>query len=198
MKSSALNVAIRSIEIESKAVSDIIRYLDREAFGRAVDAMSRCGKIITAGCGGSGIAAKKFAHSLCCIEKNAYFLSPSEALHGGLGCVKKEDVVVMLSRGGKTAELMPIASVCRKKGATLVTVTENRDSPLALQSQIVIPIHVKQESDPCDIMTTASFMVAVALFDAMLAAIMEETGYRIEQFALIHPGGAVGEFLNSK
>lgn len=197
MKSSALDAAVRSAGIESKAVLDVLECVNTEAFGRAVDAMSHCDKIITSGCGGSGIAAKKFAHSLCCIEKNGYFLSPSEALHGGLGCVKKEDVVLLLSRGGKTAELMPIVSVCNEKKATLIAVTENNDSPLALRSQILIPMHVEQESDPCGIMTTTSFVMAVALFDAMLSAIMVETGYRIEQFALIHPGGAVGELLNT-
>ncbi|NLX66514.1 MAG: SIS domain-containing protein, partial [Bacteroidales bacterium] len=104
--------------------------------------------------------------------------------------------VVMVSRGGKTAELLPIIDVCRKKGVTLIGVTENLESPLAGSSQIVIPMKIKKESDPLNVMATTSFVVTIAIFDALLAAIMEDTGYQLAQFALIHPGGAVGNRLN--
>lgn len=103
----------------------------------------------------------------------------------------------MVSRGGKTAELLPIIDVCNKKEAILIGVTENLTSPLAEKSQIVIPVKIERESDPLNIMATSSFVVTIAIFDALLSAIMEETGYRIEQFALIHPGGAVGKKLNN-
>lgn len=185
-----------SIRIESKAIADIIDYLDEDRFYEAVKALSICPKIITCASGSSGIAAKKFAHSLCCIERNAQFLSPAEAIHGGMGCMKKGDAVVIVSRGGKTAELLPIIDVCNKKEVILIGVTESVDSPLARQSQIVIPMRIERESDPLNIMATSSFVVTIAIFDALLAAIMETTDYRLEQFALIHPGGAVGNRLN--
>jgi len=155
-------------------------------------------KIITCASGSSGIAAKKFSHSLCCIERSAQFLSPAEAVHGGLGCVKKGDAVVMVSRGGKTVELLPIIDVCNKKEAILIAVTENLDSPLAQKAQLIIPVKIERESDKYSVMATASFIATVALFDALLVAIMEETDYKVEQFSLIHPGGAVGERLNQK
>jgi len=196
MKENSIKQAKESIIIESKAISDIIEYLDEESFGKAVDVLSACPKIITCASGSSGIAAKKFAHSLCCIERNAQFLSPAEALHGGMGCIKKGDAVVMVSRGGKTAELLPIMDVCNKKKAILIAITENINSPLAQKAQCVIPLKIERESDKLNIMATSSFIVTVALFDAMLTAIMEETEYRLEQFALIHPGGAVGDLLN--
>jgi len=196
MKKNLIALAIKSLEIESKAISDIIEYLDVESFYKAVDILSNCPKIITCASGSSGIAAKKFAHSLCCIERNAQFLSPAEAVHGGLGCVKKGDAVVMVSRGGKTSELLPIIDVCNKKGAILIGVTENLTSPLANKAQVVVPMKIERESDKLNIMATTSFVVTVAIFDAMLSAIMEETGYQLEQFALIHPGGAVGKKLN--
>lgn len=196
MKDQSLKLALESLKVESSAVSDIISYLDVVKFSSAVDALSKCSKIITCASGSSGIAAKKFSHSLCCIERDAFFLSPSEAIHGGLGCVKKGDVVVMVSRGGKTAELLPIISVCNKKQAILIGITENLDSPLAKAAQIVVPIKIHKESDKYNVMATSSFIATIALFDAMLVAIMEETDYKLEQFALIHPGGAVGELLN--
>lgn len=190
--------ALASLKIESKAISDIMRYLDTECFIKAVKVLSTCPKIITCASGSSGIATKKFAHSLCCIERNAQFLSPAEALHGGMGCIKKGDAVVMVSRGGKTAELLPIINVCNKKEAILIAVTENLKSPLAEKAQVVVPLKIEKESDKYNMMATASFIATVAIFDAMLVAIMEETGYRLEQFSLIHPGGAVGNRLNQQ
>ncbi len=197
MEITSLELAKKSLEIESKTVLDIIGYLDVKSFGRVVDILSSCQKIITCASGSSGIAAKKFAHSLKCIERNAQFLSPAEAVHGGLGCVKKNDAVVIVSRGGKTAELLPIIDVCNKKEAIIIGITENMNSPLAKKSQCVVPLKIEKESDKFNVMATSSFIASVAIFDAMLVAIMEETNYRLEQFSLIHPGGAVGERLNS-
>lgn len=97
MKNKSVQLARKSLEIERDGISDIINYLDMESFGKAVDILSTCPKIITCASGSSGIAAKKFSHSLCCIERNAQFLSPAEALHGGMGCIKKGDAVVMVS-----------------------------------------------------------------------------------------------------
>ena len=188
--------AKESIQIEAKAIADIANYLDEESFCKAVEALAAAPRITTCASGSSGIAAKKFAHSLCCIERGAQFLSPAEAVHGGMGCMKKGDVVVMVSRGGKTAELLPIIDVCNKKGVTLIGVTENLNSILAQKSQIVVPMKIERESDCLNTMATTSYVVTIALFDAMLNALMVMTDYTLEQFALIHPGGAVGAKLN--
>lgn len=195
-KKVVLQRAKQSLEIESKAISDIIDYLDKDSFLKAVEVLSTCPKIITCASGSSGIAAKKFAHSLCCVERNAQFLSPAEAIHGGMGCMKKGDAVVMVSRGGKTVELLPIIDVCNKKEVVLIGITENLDAPLAKNSQIVVPMKIEKESDGLNVMATASFVATIAIFDAMLASIMEMTNYTLGQFALIHPGGAVGNRLN--
>ena len=197
MKNSSFHLAKKSLKIESRTISDILNYLNVESFGSAVMALCTCPKIITCASGSSGIAAKKFAHSLCCIERNAQFLSPAEALHGGMGCIKKGDAVVMVSRGGKTVELLPIIDVSNKKEAVLIAITENLDSPLAKKAQFVVPLKIEKESDKYNVMATASFIATVAIFDAMLVAIMEETDYRLEQFSLIHPGGAVGKMLGN-
>ena len=188
--------AKESIAIEAKAIADIAGYLDEDGFYEAVKALAAAPRITTCASGSSGIAAKKFAHSLCCIERGAQFLSPAEAVHGGMGCMKKGDVVVMVSRGGKTAELLPIIDVCNKKGVTLIGVTENLNSILAQKSEIVVPMKIERESDCLNVMATTSYVVTVALFDAMLNALMVMTDYTLQQFALIHPGGAVGDRLN--
>lgn len=192
----SIEMARQSLEIEANAVKDVLEKMDWVAFQKATEALSKCDKIITCASGSSGIAAKKFAHTLCCIERPAQFLPPCEAMHGGLGAVQKGNVVVLVSRGGKTAELLPVLDVSIKKGATVIGVTENMDSPIAKQSDIVLPMHIEKESDKYNMQATSSYIATIALFDALICAVMEETDYKKEQFALIHPGGAVGESLN--
>ncbi|AKJ63670.1 KpsF/GutQ family sugar-phosphate isomerase [Kiritimatiella glycovorans] len=196
MNSTAMEAACASIEIETRAVCGLEGIERSEAFGQAVDALAACPRIMTCASGSSGIAARKFAHTLCCIERGAMFMPPGEAVHGGLGGLKTEDVMVMVSRGGKTAELMPVIDVCRKKGATLIAVTENLNSILAQAAAIVLPLRIERESDPLDTMATSSFIATIALFDALIAALIEQTGFTRAQFGLIHPGGAVGEELS--
>ena len=191
----SIEMARQSLEIEANAVKDVLDKMDWVAFQKATEALSKCDKIITCASGSSGIAAKKFAHTLCCIERPAQFLPPCEAMHGGLGAVQKGNVV-LVSRGGKTAELLPVLDVSIKKGATVIGVTENMDSPIAKQSDIVLPMHIEKESDKYNMQATSSYIATIALFDALICAVMEETDYKKEQFALIHPGGAVGERLN--
>lgn len=192
----SIEMARQSLEIEANAVKDVLDKMDWVAFQKATEALSKCDKIITCASGSSGIAAKKFAHTLCCIERPAQFLPPCEAMHGGLGAVQKGNIVVLVSRGGKTAELLPVLDVSIKKGATVIGVTENMDSPIAKQSDIVLPMHIEKESDKYNMQATSSYIATIALFDALICAVMEETDYKKEQFALIHPGGAVGERLN--
>jgi D-arabinose 5-phosphate isomerase GutQ len=134
---------------------------------------------------------------MCCIELPARFISPSEALHGASGFLKEGDVMVLASRGGKTAELLPIIDICKLKGVKIISITENTDSPLALGADIVIKMHVERETDKYNSQGTTSFVVLSAIFDALQTALLEETGFKNNQFAVIHPGGAVGERLNS-
>ncbi len=196
MKEISLQRAVESLEIETKAVADVLATLDKDAFAAAVDLLANADRIITSASGSSGVAAKKFAHTLCCVERPAQFLPPCEAMHGGLGAVQKDNVVVLVSRGGKTAELLPVLSVALEKNAKIIGVTENMDSPIAKHSDVVLPMHIEKESDKYNMQATASFVATIALFDALICAVMEETDYQKEQFALIHPGGAVGERLN--
>ncbi|MBR6726524.1 MAG: SIS domain-containing protein [Clostridia bacterium] len=198
MKNTSYKSALLSIEREREAVENALSRISEKDFGRAVDLLANCPRIMTSASGSSGIAAKKFAHSLCCIERGAMFMPPCEAVHGGMGGIKREDVMVMVSRGGKTSELLPLIDVVTKKGASLIAVTENPDSPLAKAASVVLLMNVGKESDPLGLMATSSYVQTIAIFDALLAALIEETGYTAEQFGLIHPGGAVGEHINGK
>ena len=182
--------------IEANAVENALSAIPEENFMRAVDALAKAERIAAAGCGHSGIVCQHFAHLMCCIERPARFISPAEAVHGATGFLKKGDVMVFASRGGKTKELLPILDICKKKEVTVISVTENLTSPLAEGTDIVIPMAVTRETDRYNSQGTTSTTVLSVIFDALQTALIEVTGYKNEQFALIHPGGAVGERLN--
>ena len=198
MNSRADQAARAAFQIESEAIKDTAAVMDYIAFGKAVDALAGAARIGASGCGHSGICCQHFAHLMCCIEKPARFISPAEAVHGAMGFIQKGDVLVLASRGGKTAELIPIMEIARRKNAVIVTVTENRNSPLSKGADIVLPMVVHHETDKYNSQGTSSFVALSAVFDALQAALIEETEYQNEQFALIHPGGAVGDRLNRK
>lgn len=198
MKQEALQRAKESLEIEARAIKNILYYMDFKSFGNVIEVLVKCTRIATSGCGHSGIACMHFAHSLCCIERPARFISPSEAVHGAMGFVQKGDAIILASRGGKTDELIKILEIARIKQAVIICITENMDSPLAKMSDIVLPMKIEKESDKFDSQSTSSFVALSAIFDALQVALIEETDYVNEQFALIHPGGAVGERLNLK
>ena len=196
MKTYSWERARNSFVIEAEAIRKALDYIEEDAFGKAIDALAKAERIGTSGCGHSGIACRHFAHSMCCIELPARFISPSEALHGASGFIHKGDVMVLASRGGKTAELLPIQQICKRKQAIVIGITENMDSPLAANADITIKMHIERESDKYNSQGTTSFVVLSAIFDALQVALLDETGFQNEQFALIHPGGAVGERLN--
>ena len=195
---SAIEQGFDTFRIEAESLIETSKVLDKGEFQKAVEALAKAERIISAGCGHSGIACQHFAHLMCCIERPARFISPAEAVHGGLGYIQKGDVIVLASRGGKTDELMPIADICKNKGATVIGITENLASPLAQKSDIVIAMKVTRECDKYNCQGTTSFTVLAAIFDALQTAVLENTGFKNEEFAVIHPGGAVGKRLNSK
>ena len=196
MTEQAIRRAQEAFVIEADALREAGQIMDMQEFGRAVQALKSAPRIAASGCGHSGIACRHFAHLMCCIERPARFISPAEAVHGATGYVQAGDVLVLVSRGGKTAEILPIADIARRKGAVVISLTEALDSPLADLSDIVLPMRISRETDKYNSQGTTSFAVTNAIFDALQAALIEETGYRNEQFAVIHPGGAVGERLN--
>ena len=196
--SEALAAARAAYDIDSACIEEMKAYFDEEAFSRAVELLAAAPRIGAAGCGHSGIVCQHFAHLMCCIERPARFISPAEAVHGATGFLQKGDVMVLASRGGKTGELLPIGDICKAKGVSIITVTENLDSPLAKMADVVLKQHVNRETDKYNLQGTTSTTALCVIFHALQAALIEHTGYQAGQFALIHPGGAVGERLNHR
>lgn len=194
----ALQAAKAAYDIEAECISQMKGYFDDEQFSKAVELLSAAPRIGAAGSGHSGIMCQHFAHLMCCIERPARFVSPAEAVHGATGFIQKGDVMVFASRGGKTKELLPIVDICKAKGVSIITITENLESPLAQAADVVLKQYVNRETDKWNAQGTTSTTALAMIFHALQAAMIEHTGYQAEQFALIHPGGAVGERLNHK
>ena len=196
MKKESLLAARAAYEIEAECLCEMINYFDDEAFSKAVALLKESPRIGASGCGHSGIICQHFAHLMCCIEQPAKFVSPAEAVHGGMGFLQAGDVMLFASRGGKTGELLPILDICHRKGVRVITVTENLESPLAKGADVVLKQYVNRETDKYNSQGTTSSTALAMIFHALQTALIEETDYKNEQFALIHPGGAVGERLN--
>jgi len=196
MKSSTFEFMRSSVAAERRALDVLHEQMDENEFLKTLDYILKSNLVVLSACGSSGFAAKKFAHSLCCVECPAKFVPPSEAVHGGMGALKKDNLLILVSKGGKTDELIPLVSIAKSKGAKIAIVTANPDSALAREADSVLLLPDVPESDVYGVMSTASFAATVAIFDALMMGIMEEKDYALSDFALIHPGGAVGKRIN--
>ena len=198
MKKESLSAAKAAYETEYECIRGMLEHFDDEQFSRAVELLAGAERIGASGCGHSGIICQHFAHLMCCIELSAKFISPAEAVHGGMGFLHEGDVMLFASRGGKTGELLPMLDICKRKGIKVIAVTENLDSPLAKNADAVLKQYVNRETDKYNSQGTTSSSALCMIFHALQTALIEETDYKNEQFAVIHPGGAVGERLNDK
>lgn len=189
----------RTIQMEAEAVKTLLDTVDMEKVAAAVEKIGTMkGKVVAAGCGTSAMGARKIVHSLNCIERPAVFLTPSDAVHGGLGVLQKEDILILVSKGGNTGELAQLIPACRAKGAYLIGVTENEDSLIGREADLCLRVKVDREPCHFNMLATSSTMAVVSVFDAICIALMTYTSYTREQFAVIHPKGAVGERLLKK
>jgi len=189
----------RCIDIEAAAIGKLKNGLDMDTAVNIVRLIGDCkGRIVLTGCGTSAMAARKIAHTLNCIERPALFLTPSDAVHGALGVLREGDLLILISKGGNTSELLPLLSAGKTKRVRTVAVTENPDSVLGKESDICLKIKV--DAEPCrfNMLATASTLAVISAFDAICIALMQYTNYTREQFAVIHPGGAVGDRLLGK
>lgn len=186
-------------EAESFSVKSLINTVSADSVEFVVKALAECkkngGRVVTCGAGTSGAAAKKIAHTLSCVEIPSFFLSPADSVHGALGAVQKGDAVIAVSKGGGTKEIINMLPGIKAKGAILIAVTENENSVLANMSDFLLKVKAEKEPDPFNMLATASTMAVIAVFDAIAVALMYYTGYSKNQFAIIHPAGAVGERL---
>ena len=186
----------RSIAIEAESIRRLADDMNEESVLKTAKALQNCkGKVILSACGTSAMAARKIAHSLNCIEIPALFLSPADAVHGGLGVLQEEDILILITKGGNTKELVNLIPACKIKKAFLIGVSENPESTVATEADIYLKVKVEKEPCRFNMLATASTLAVISMFDSICIALMQMTGYTREQFAVIHPGGAVGERL---
>lgn len=198
IKAESIKAALAAYEIERDCIDKMRDYFNETEFSKAVEILAAAPRIAASGCGHSGIICRHFAHLMCCIERPARFISPAEAVHGATGFLQEGDVMVFASRGGKTKELLPIMEICKRKGVKIITVTENTESELAKGADVVLKQYVNRETDKYNSQGTTSSTALCMIFHTLQTSLIEETNYKNEQFALIHPGGAVGARINKK
>ena len=186
---------------EAKALSGLTGKLDYDAMDRIVDLLLSVKRekkrVVTIGCGTSGIAARRVAHLLSCIEVPTVFLSPSEALHGALGFVQKDDLAILIAKGGNTSEVIACLPCLKEKGAVIIGVTHSALSALARQSDITLLMDTGEEPCPFQLMPCSSTLGVMAAWDAIILSAMRLNGFTREDFLSIHPGGATGETLRN-
>lgn len=197
MTDKALKQAKNAFTIESECLKEMLNNFDDKSFLKVVNFLKNASRIGATGCGHSGIMCQHFAHLMCCIERPARFISPSEAVHGATGFLQKDDVCLFVSRGGETEELFPIVKICKDKDVKIIAVTENTKSFIAKSADVVLKMYINRETDKYNCQGTTSSTVSAVIFHALQTALIEVTGYKNQQFSSIHPGGAVGKRLNS-
>jgi len=189
-------------KIEISSIKELATTVDKDAIFRVVEMIADCknnnGRVITMGIGTSAAAARKIAHTFSCIEIPSFFLSPADSMHGGLGAVQRNDIVIAISKGGNTKEIINVIPFLKKKEVKLIGVTENENSILGKECNLLLKVKVKREADEFNMLATSSTIAVISLFDAIAIFLMKYTDYTKEQFAIIHPGGAVGERLLKK
>jgi arabinose-5-phosphate isomerase len=153
------------------------------------------GHVLVGGAGTSNAVARRMAHLLCCCGVPAVYLSAADCLHGSAGAVTAADTVVLISKGGKTAEVNEFARIAKQRGARLVAFTEAPQSELGLLADAVVVVRVPPESDPFGMVATSSSLAVSAMSDAICETLLFEKDYSRESFARTHPGGAVGDLI---
>ena len=190
-----IEVANRVLDIESAAIKDLKGTLNK-SFVEACEACGNCkGKIIVMGLGKSGHIADKIAATFASTGAPAFFIHPSEAIHGDLGMIDKEDIVLILSYSGETEEIVSLIPIIKNMGITIIALTGNKKSKLSNEATINLNVEVKEEACPMNLAPTASTTAALAMGDAIAVALLEKKGFTKEDFAKSHPGGVLGKKL---
>jgi arabinose-5-phosphate isomerase len=189
------SLARKVLETEAAAILALLNRLDGR-FDCAVNLLRHCkGRVIVTGMGKSGIICQKIAATLTSTGTAAFFLHPAEAMHGDLGVIQAEDVVVALSYSGETGELLGVLEAIRRLGAKLIAMTGRPASTLAQAADVALDCSVAEEACPMNLVPTASTTAALALGDALAMTLLVEKGFQVEDFANLHPGGKLGKRL---
>ncbi len=188
-------LARKVLQTEAAAILALVERLDAR-FEHAVRLLLECrGRVVVTGMGKSGIICRKIAATLSSTGTPAFFLHPAEAIHGDLGVLQADDVIVALSYSGETDELLRLVETIKRLGARLITITGDPQSTLARAADVALDGHVSQEACPLNLVPTASTTAALALGDALAMTLLVAKGFRQEDFANLHPGGKLGKRL---
>ena len=190
-----LALARKVLQTEAAAILALVERLD-DRFERAARLLLDCrGRVIVTGMGKSGIICRKIAATLSSTGTPALFLHPAEAIHGDLGVLQADDVIVALSYSGETEEVLRLLETIKRLGASLVAITGDERSTLARAADVALDCRVSEEACPLNLVPTASTTAALALGDALAMCILVAKGFRQEDFANLHPGGKLGKRL---
>ena len=190
---------VELLRLEAGAIERTAQILDKDSVERAVEILACCeSKVIITGVGKSGVIAQKIAQTLVSTGTVAVFVHPSDALHGGLGVVTKNDVVIALSNSGETDELLLILPAIKMRGVKIIAIVGNLNSTLARNSDVALDASVDKEACPLNLAPTTSTTVALAIGDALAMTLMEVKNLTEEDFAANHPAGRLGKRLTLK
>lgn len=185
----------RVVHMEHEALAEVERRLDDDFVRAAELVASSPTRVIVSGVGKSGLIARKIAATLTSTGTAAIFLHPVEGLHGDLGIVSRDDVAILLSKSGESAEILVLLQHLKRFGARCIAVTGNKQSSLARECDATLDSWVREEACPHDLAPTTSTTAALAIGDALAVAVLEHKGFRREDFARLHPGGSLGRKL---
>jgi len=193
-----LKIGKKVFRIEAEAVAGLEENLNSE-FVRAVEVIYKSkGRVVLTGMGKSGLIARKIVATLNSTGTAAIYLHPTDALHGDLGMVRKEDVVIIISKSGSTEEIEKLLPMFKRMDVKLIAMSANPDSVLVRESDIFLNIAVKEEACPHDLAPTSSTTATLVMGDALSVALLEKRGFTVEDFAMLHPGGSLGKRLSLK
>jgi len=184
------------ILIEGNAILNLVNSIDGEFVKAVKEIYNSKGRVVFTGMGKSGLIARKIVATLNSTGTAAIFMHPTDALHGDLGMVRKDDIVIIISKSGNTEELLRLIPMFKRIDVTLIGMLGSMDSKLAKECDIVLNINVKEEACPYDLAPTASTTAALVMGDALAIVLLEMRGFTEEDFAMLHPGGSLGKRLS--
>lgn len=183
-------------QAEGKEIIKLGKSINANQFNQLMTMLEEStNNVFLTGCGTSAMAARKIAHTFNVVGMAAFYLNPSDAVHGGLGEIKQDDIVIFISKGGSTKELTCFIENCRKKKAKVIAITENPKSVLAKRANLVVKVKVEKEIDEFNMLATTSTLAVISLFDVVATMLMKEKKFSKKDFLLNHPSGKVGQRL---
>jgi arabinose-5-phosphate isomerase len=190
-----LDKAKKTIKLEAEAIAALADKLDNE-FIRAVEMIDQTsGRVIVTGIGKSGIVAKKIASTFSSIGIPAFFFHPAEGIHGDLGVVRGDDILIAISKSGNTEEIIKVLPLFKRLMVPIIAITGEKDSVLASDAEVVLDVSVPKEACSINLIPTSSTTAAIVMGDALAMVLLERRGFTADDFATLHPGGSIGRSL---